>query len=160
MVAHGKKTASARPLNPRQDLFAQLVAGGKTHAEAWRTAYVKPAASNQTAAEKGSRLAADARVQARVAQIRARSDVKSVLSLNDRLAILARDAQTPGTTAAMLSARARVIEVYNKTAGDQAPDRTETTIKGDPAAPVVVTSRAPTKAEKIAALAAQRKQRE
>ncbi len=58
----------------------------------------------------------------------------------------------------MVNARARSIEVYNKTAGDNAPERTEVTVVGDPDKPVITAQVNLTKAQKVAALRATRVQ--
>ncbi len=156
MVATGNRKPT-KPLNPRQDVFARLVVSGKTQSDAWREAYGHPKATDKTAKEAGSKLAAKPVVAARIKEFQARSAHKAILSLGDRLAIMAEGAQS---TKATWGERARCVEVYNKTAGDHAPERQEVTVKGDPNAPVVVASRSLTKAEKIAALAAQRRTKE
>lgn len=157
MVA--KRNTHATRANSRQDLFARLVVAGKTQGEAYRSAYGKAGISAKTIREGASRIANRPAVMARIAQLREKSEAPALLSLNARLHKLAAAAEFKPKSAADRNALARVIEVYNKTAGDHAPERVETTVRGDPAAPVVVSSRQQTKAEKIAALAALRPQR-
>lgn len=156
MVATRNRQAT-KPLNGRQNLFATLIVAGKTQAEAYRRAYGKPKAKERHALEAGCRIAAHPAVIARVAELRARADAGAILSLNQRLALLGTEAMKPCKTASDRNARARLIEVYNKTAGDHAPERQEVVVKGDAGSPVVVTSRPMTKAEKVAALIAQRR---
>jgi hypothetical protein len=147
--------ATLKP-NPRQARYARLIVEGMDQSDAWRVAYEHPTGNRRTAIEQASRIAAYPAVIGEIARLRGLKDVKTVLSLNDRLEILARDAQLPGTSAPMAAARARSIQVYNDTAGDHAPDRQEITHKGDPANPVAVTQVPLSKADKIAALRAQR----
>lgn len=152
MVATRNKPA--KPITARNELFVRLVVAGKTNGEAWKQAYAHPNSKDKTAAEAGSRMAAMPAVQARIQELQAQSARKSILSLDDRLSIMAQGAQD---AEASWGERARCVEVYNKTAGDHAPDRQEVTVTGDPANPVVVASVTMTKAHKIAALAAQRR---
>ncbi len=153
MVATVKQPAS-KPTTARQDVFARLIVSGKTQSEAWKEAYGHPKAKEKTAMESGCRIAAMPAVAARIQELRAMSGHKAVLSLNDRLAIMAEGAQTKTAT---WGERARCVEVYNKTAGDYRPGPPEEVIhKGDAANPVSVTVRTATKAEKIAALTAAR----
>jgi hypothetical protein len=155
MVATRNPPATAK-LNPRQEVFCRLVVGGKSQAEAWKEAYGHPEAKARGAIEAGSRLANDPRIAARMKEMTAAAAGKTILTVNDRLAILARDAQLPGNTAPMVNARARVVEVYTKLAGGAQPERSEVTVKGDPDAPVVVAvtvNKAPVR-DRIAALRA------
>ena len=64
-------------------------------------------------------------IKYRIREIQGRLEVKALLSLNDRLAILARDTQILGTTPAMIIARTRAIEVYSRLSGDQPGERQE-----------------------------------
>lgn len=155
-MASKSNRPATRPLTPRQTHFAGLIVGGKSQADAWRIAFNHPKSNARRAAEASCRAAAKPAVIAEVARLRAKADAKVLLSLDDRLGILGRDAQRPGDSPAMINARARAIEVYNKTAGDHAPERTETIIKGDPANPVTVATVPLSKRAKIAALAATR----
>lgn len=153
------RNPAATPANPRQDLFARLIISGKTQVEAYRAAYGKTSTSAKTAKEGASRIANHPSVVARIAELRAKSEAPALLSLNARLHKLAAAAEFTPKSAADRNALARVIEVYNKTAGDHAPDRQEVTVKGDASNPVAVTSVPMSKAAKIAALAAQRRPR-
>lgn len=128
----GKK--SPRVLTARAKEFASLVATGTSNAEAWRRVFNHPNAKNQRAAERGSRLATDPRVVEEIARLRAKSEGKKLLSLNDRLAILAEIGQAKGKTPAMYNAKTRALDVYSKLAGDQAPQRIE--LSGPGGAPI------------------------
>lgn len=160
MVAEGKIAAS-RPLNSRQDRFAMILAGGETQGNAWKLAYGKPTAKDKTAHEKGCRLAADPRVQARVAKLKERTIGGRLLTVNDRLHLLSEAAGMPVNTAGERSARARCLDVYTKLAGGGSPEQHEVTHKGDPSAPIVVAvtvNKAPVR-DRIAALRAAKEAR-
>lgn len=59
-------------LTPAQEVFAQLVASGKTQADAYRGAYPKAAGWKASSVwEKASTLMANVKVQSRVEQIKA-----------------------------------------------------------------------------------------
>lgn len=99
-------------------------------------------------------------VRALIDELQRRSAAKTILSLNDRLGLLAKTAQRPVRSASDANAQARVIEVYSKISGDQAPERRDVVLRGDPEAPLQTVTRPATKAEKIAALLALRKARQ
>jgi predicted phage terminase large subunit-like protein len=92
----------------------------------------QPKAIDRTAAECGSKVARNPKVKAEVARLRALGNVKTILSLNDRLGLLAKIAQT----APRQSDSVRAIEVYSKISGDQAPERTITEHTGKDGAPI------------------------
>lgn len=140
-----------RDLSPKQELLARLIAGGESHANAYRRAYGKHNLRPQMAANGVYKvLAANPAILARVDELKAKAEATVILSLNDRLGLLSRAARLPVTTASERSALARVVKTYNETAGDHAPDRQEVTVKGDENAPLHVVHRTATKAEKIA----------
>lgn len=112
--------------------FARLVASGSANAVAYRAVY-NPKLANQTAAERGCRLAKHPAVAAEMARLREKSERKKLLTLNDRLEILADISRDPK---ARPHEKARAIEVYSKISGDQAPDRHE--ISGPNGAPIPV----------------------
>lgn len=143
-------------LSSQQERFAQLVASGASQVAAYRAAYRNKTASNQRQAEMAHVIAHRPMVNNRIRELMAKSEAKTLLTLNERLGILATGARLPAMTASQLSAQARVIEVYSKISGDQAPERQEHTLRGDANAPLQVAHRPATKAEKVAALIAQR----
>lgn len=124
--------------NPRQSAFARLIVEGQTQAAAYRAIY-KPGCNQKSAIEAGSKLAKMPGVAAEIARIRRKTEVKTLLSLNDRLAILARDAQLPGVTPAHVNARARSIKVYSDISGDRAPEQHEHTGPNGTPIPVAAT---------------------
>jgi len=115
----------------RQMQFAQLVAGGMSQSAAYRKIY-NPHAKPRRAAEQSCKMAALPHVVAEIARIRAKSERKALLSLNDRYEILAGIAQKPE---AKDSDKVRAIDVYSRLAGDEAPQRHE--IAGAGGAPLV-----------------------
>lgn len=116
------KKGAIKPITPRPAKFCELVAAGKTYAEAYKTAYNRPHLMPQDAAHRGHKVAQQPAVKARIAWLQHKSEAKTILSINDRLNLLAMDAQVPALTAAERNARARTIEVYTKIAGGAAPD--------------------------------------
>lgn len=116
-----------RKLTSKAMRFCDLVASGHSQAGAFRIAYKHAKMSPEDAADRGWRITQQAGVKERIEELRKQSTGKTLLTLNDRLEILARDAQSGGVTAAEKNARARSIEVYSKISGDQAPDRHEHT---------------------------------
>lgn len=130
-----KPANGPKPANPRQSAFAKLRIEGLTHAEAYRAIY-NPSARQKSASEMGCRLEALPAVKAEMDRLREKSARKTLLSLNDRLSILADIAQSDGSTPAARNAKARAIEVYSRISGDQAPDRHEHTGPGGAAIPV------------------------
>jgi hypothetical protein len=105
----------------RQLQFAQLVATGTSQAEAYRKVF-NPNLKPQIAAIRGYRTSCLPWVSWEISRIRARSEAKKLLSVNDRLEILARGAQDPDAT---WGERAICIREYGKLAGDLAPQRQE-----------------------------------
>lgn len=150
------ETKSSPPLrlNPRQIKFCQLIAAGASHSTAYRSAYKKPRIKARAAADSAKEVLIGRGVREYIDALRAKAEGKTILSLNDRLALLAKSAQRPVKSAADVNAQARVIEVYSRISGDQAPERQDITVKGDATAPLQMVSRPATKAEKVAALIA------
>lgn len=120
--------AKATPsLNPRQKEFAALVASGMSHTDAYARAYSKPNGNRQFLAERGCKLAAKPLVAAEIARLREKSDGKKLLTLNDRLSLLARIAQKKTARPVDVT---RAIEVYSRISGDEAPQRHEVSAPG------------------------------
>ena len=116
----------------RQIQFAQLVAAGLSQAGAYRRVF-HPIAKPRRAAERGCRMAALPSVAAEIARIRERSERKTLLTLNDRLEILANVAQKPESKDCD---KIRAIDVYLGWAGDLAPDRQEISGPGGGSIPI------------------------
>ena len=135
----GKKVATKPQRGPtaRQCQFAQFVATGTNQAEAYRKVF-NPNLKNQIAAMRGSRMAALPWVNREIHRIRAKSEARKLLTLNERLAILAEGAQDPDAT---WGERAACIREYGRQSGDMAPERKE--ISGPAGGPIQVQSEAP-----------------
>ena len=144
-------------LSPRQERFCQIVASGSSFVDAYKIAYKKGRLLPNTARVGAKRVHSSEAVKWRIREIQGRSRAKALLTLNDRLEILAGIAQNPTSANAD---RIRAIDVYNKTAGDHAPERQEVTVKGDASAPQYLVTRPATKDEKVAALRAKRQKEE
>jgi hypothetical protein len=137
--------------------FIECVSAGFSQADAYRRAFKpKPTLGAWEVGIRASRIAANPLVQQKLLELQGRSDRETLLSFNQRLAILAGIVQSKVTKQ---EARIRAIEAYNRMAGDQAPERQEVTVRNAGGEAFTVTARGPTKLEKIAALAAQRKAR-
>lgn len=124
MVAHANKTPT-RTCNAREEVFCRLVVQGHSQAEAWRRAYIKPNSTDRNAAEQSCKLAKRPCVVARIAELRAKTEAKVLLSVNDRLHKLATAADFVPKTAAERQAQARLMEAYTKIAGGAAPIQVE-----------------------------------
>jgi hypothetical protein len=114
----GEKTSTVR-LNPRQLRFCELVVQGHSYAAAYRIAYLKPKLSPEVAGEHGWRVTQRRGVKERIEVLRKQSKAKTLLTLNDRLEILAGIAQDPQ---ASRGEKVRAVEAYSKISGDQAPE--------------------------------------
>lgn len=73
-------------LTPKQEAFAQAVASGKSQADAYRAAYnCKPETKPETVQQCASRIMADRKVAARVAEIRAPIVERARMTLEQHL---------------------------------------------------------------------------
>lgn len=126
-------------LTPRARRLVELVAAGGQKADSYRQAYNRPELSTPRAGDAAWKILGRPAAKAYLVTMGEKCRTKALLSLNDRLAILAKDAQRPGSTPAHLNARARVIAVYSQISGDQAPERIEHTgANGAPIESIVV----------------------
>ena len=154
------ETTNRRPRNPvltpRGAAFAEMVAGGMSQSDAYRRAYKKPRLEPQAAAHAGCKVAQREGVKARIAEIRGETKVRILLTLNERLEILAEIAQTKS---ASKNERTRAIEVYSKIAGDGGPERIELTGRAGGPVQTEDTVRTLTLIEKVERLEAARKAR-
>lgn len=72
-------TKSMTTLTPKQERFAQLVAQGNSHADAYRNAFnVKPSTKLETSQANGSRMASKSTVKARIAELRSQLSAKAL----------------------------------------------------------------------------------
>src|SRR5690242_11066693 len=94
-VSDTHKTPQIRKCTAKQLKFAQLVVKGLAQFEAYKQAYNRPDMPNNRAYVESCKNAKIPHVAAEISRLRSKSECKTILSLNDRLAILARDAQIP-----------------------------------------------------------------
>lgn len=72
-----------------QELFAREVAAGRSQVEAYRTAYPKSRKwQGETAVQAASRLAANSKVSARVAELRKAADAEAIMECRELREIL------------------------------------------------------------------------
>jgi hypothetical protein len=131
----GSKSGRVRKLSSKQLRFCDLVASGYSQASAWKIAYRHPKVASDEASEQGWRITQSPGVKERIAELRSQAGVKVLLTLNDRLAILAEIAQSKTSKA---NDKARAIEVYSRIAGDQPPDNHNHTVTGPNGQPIPV----------------------
>lgn len=118
----GEAGKRAKGLSLRQLYFCDLVVAGHSYASAYRIAYKKPKASPEDAGEHGWRVTQGLGVKSRIEELRKLSGHKALLTLNDRLEILAEIAQSKTSKP---TDKTRAIEVYSRISGDEAPQRHE-----------------------------------
>jgi hypothetical protein len=149
----------ARGLTPRQSRFVELALSGLSNAEAYRRAYQKLAGriKNRDAANGAYRVAKAPAVRTRIAEIQNRSKRAELLSVNERLSLLARIVRSPYSKP---MDRIRAIVVYTRIAGDGGPDRKEVSVKNAPGEAVQGVIRGLTKREKVADMLADLKARD
>lgn len=142
-------------LSGRQELFAREIASGRTHVASYRIAYEKPDSSPKTANKAAHRILSNhPAILERVKEIQGKLEIKTLLTVGDRLAIAAKIAQEP---AAPRRDKLLAVEVYNRLAGDYHGGRGETPIPIGPSAPGEMKNVTPpptSKREKVAAMRA------
>lgn len=77
-------------LTEKQELFVRKIIEGETQADAYRAAYSTQRMSDKTVWEKASRLMADNKVRARVAELRDKIADESIMTAQERLRLLTR----------------------------------------------------------------------
>lgn len=103
-------------LSGRQELMAREIAAGRSNVAAYRIAYNKPKSSPKTAGNAAFRILQNQPAIAdRVKELQGRLEIKTLLTVGDRLAIAARIAQE---AAAPRRDKLMAVEVYNRLAGD------------------------------------------
>ncbi len=122
-------------LTPEATEFVRLYISTGAGADSYRTAYNRPELETQEASNRAFRLLRQAPVKRLVKEAQRATTKKLVISLNERLGLLAEIAQD---RKARNSDRIRAVEVYGKTAGDEAPQKIELT--GADGGPMVTAS--------------------
>lgn len=108
-------------LTPKQERFAQEVASGKSHAEAYRTAFnVKPDTKATTTQANASKLVANTAISTRIAELKAAVAERVLWSMEDSLNVLATIAK--GLDAdAKPSDKVNAVKAINAMIGLDAP---------------------------------------
>lgn len=75
-------------LTPKQEKFAQLVADGKTQADAYRGAYNATTMADKTIIETASKLMSDSNVSTRVKELRQELSQKALWTREDSVRVL------------------------------------------------------------------------
>ena len=72
-------------LTPKQEKFVQSLIQGMSQADAYRSAYATKNMSDKTIHEAASRLVADSKVSARLAELRQQTTKETIMSAQKRL---------------------------------------------------------------------------
>lgn len=102
-------------LTDKQELFVRKIIEGESQADAYRAAYSTQRMSNKSVWEKASRLMADDKVRARVAELRDKIAEKSVMSAQRRLEWLTELVED---TEQMTNDKLKAIDIMNKMTGE------------------------------------------
>jgi phage terminase small subunit len=116
-------------LTPKQELFAQEVASGKTQADAYRSAFnVKPTTKPETTYKRACELMADGNISGRIAELRAAAAERVTWTLADSLDVLSTIAK--GLDAdAKPSDKVNAVKALNAMIGLDAPSKLDVTGK-------------------------------
>ena len=117
-------------LTAKQEAFAKAIVEGMNQADAYRSAYSTKNMADKTVWENASRLAADSKVSARIAELRERLASESIMSAQQRLRWLTEIIMNSD---ASMSDKLKAADIMNKMQGEyvqkvQAEVQTETTI--------------------------------
>ncbi len=109
-------------LTPKQEAFAQAVAGGKTQADAYRSAYnVKPETSPGSVQNKASLLMKKGEVRVRVEELKAQLSEKLLWTREDSLKTLIAVINAPDNAGNIISS----VQAINKMQGFDAAEKHE-----------------------------------
>lgn len=102
-------------LTAKQELFVQKIIEGYSQADAYRSAYSCKRMSDKTIWENASRLMADSKVTARVAELRNELAKPSIKTAQERLEWLSQlvDNEEEGT-----NEKLKAIDIMNKMTGE------------------------------------------
>ncbi len=110
-------------LTPKQERFAQEVASGKSHAEAYRTAFnVKPTTKATTTQANAAKLVASTAVSTRIAELRAEVAERVMWTMEDSLNVLATIAKGIDEDAKP-SDKVNAVKAINAMIGLDAPSK-------------------------------------
>jgi hypothetical protein len=109
-------------LTPKQEVFCQALAGGKTQADAYRSAYnVKPTTKPETTQNKAHQLMQKGDVRARVDELKTQLAEKLLWSREDSLNEFISIVKEPDNQGCKISA----LKELNVMCGYNAPTKTE-----------------------------------
>lgn len=102
-------------LTAKQEKFVQGIIEGKSQAEAYRSAYNCNKTSDKTVWENASRLMADSKVKARVAELREKVADETIMSAKERMRWLSEliNSEEESTVDKL-----RAVDIMNKMQGE------------------------------------------
>lgn len=109
-------------MTPKQEKFAQEVASGKSQADAYRAAFDCVRSKSDTIIQSASRLMADPKISARVAELKAQLSEKALWTREDSVLILSDIARD---TKAARKDKTAAVRVLNDMHGFNAPQKVE-----------------------------------
>jgi hypothetical protein len=111
-------------LTPKQEVFCQAVAGGKTQTDAYREGFnVRPATKPETTQNKAHKLMKKDEVRARVAELKAQLSEKLLWTREDSLKTLIAVINAPDNAGNIISS----VQAINKMQGFDAAEKHELT---------------------------------
>jgi hypothetical protein len=114
-----------KPLTPKQEKFAQLVADGNTQADAYRGSFGQGNQSDKTIIEKASKQMATGNVQARVQDIKEQLASKALWTREESVQTLKSVIEAPEKTTDVIAA----VKELNAMHGYNAPIKIEADIR-------------------------------
>lgn len=120
-------------LTDKQELFVRKIIEGESQADAYRAAYNTQRMSDKSVWEKASRLMADDKVRARVAELRDKIADESIMTAQERLKLLTRIARgeekekvavpcngeiIEGDVTPAIKTRLNALDIMNKMTGE------------------------------------------
>lgn len=114
-------------LKSQHETFARLIVEGKTQTDAYRSAYPNNRCMDKTIHEKASRLAADERIIARIAELRAQLEDSTIMTAKERLKWLTEIIRSDEETT---TDKLRASDQMNKMQGEYV-QKIEADVKGE-----------------------------
>jgi hypothetical protein len=109
-------------LTPKQEAFAQALAGGKTQADAYREAFnVRPTTKNETTQNDASKLMTKPEVYTRVEELKTQLSEKLLWTREDSLRTLIAVINAPDNAGNIISS----VQAINKMQGFDAAEKHE-----------------------------------
>ena len=102
-------------LTPKQEKFVNCIIEGMSQADAYRSAYNTSRMADKTIHESASKLMADPKISARVAELREKMASKSIMTAQQRMEWLT---ELINNTDVGTTDRLRAIDIMNKMQGE------------------------------------------